>query len=57
MRLLVMALLTVLDKGGVRSAEGLWVRVNAALHDLCDRYDKSSWEPQHAADRYYDLET
>jgi hypothetical protein len=31
--------------------------VHAALHDLCDRYDKSSWEPEHAADRYYDLET
>src|SRR6266446_6119492 len=26
--------------------------VHAVLHDLCDRYDKSSWEPLHAADRY-----
>jgi hypothetical protein len=25
--------------------------------DLCDRYDKASWEASHAADRYYDLET
>ena len=36
---------------------GLWGPVHAALHDLCDRYDKSSWEPLHAADRYYDPET
>jgi hypothetical protein len=31
--------------------------VYAALRDLCDRYDKASWEASHAADRYYDLET
>ena len=28
--------------------------MNAALDDLCDRYDKASWEARHAADRYYD---
>src|SRR5260370_1419372 len=27
-----------------------------AGHALCDRYDKASWEPLHAADRYHDLE-
>ena len=31
--------------------------MNAALDDLCDRYDKASWEARHAADRYYDPET
>ena len=56
-RLLVMALLTVLGRGRGRSTDGLWVPVNAALDDLCDRYDKASWEARHAADRYYDPET
>ena len=56
-RLLVMALLTVLGQDGVPRNAGLWGPVHAALRDLCDRYDKSSWEPLHAADRYYDLET
>lgn len=56
-RLLAMALLAVLGRDGVPRTGGLWGPVQAALRDLCDRYDKSSWEPLHAADRYYDLET
>lgn len=56
-RLLAMALLTVLGQDGVARGGGLWGPVRAALGDLCDRYDKSSWEPLHAADRYYDLAT
>ena len=35
-RLLVMALLTVLGRGRGRSTDGLWVPVNAALDDLCE---------------------
>ena len=56
-RLLALALLAVLGRGGVPRTGGLWGPVQAALRDMCDRYDKSSWEPLHAADRYYDLET
>ena len=56
-RLLSLALLAVLGDDGVPRADGLWRPVHAALHDLCDRYDKSSWEPLHAADRYCDPET
>jgi hypothetical protein len=56
-RLLAMALLTVLGQDGVPRGGGLWGPVHAAVGDLCDRYDKSSWEPLHAADRYYDLAT
>jgi hypothetical protein len=56
-RLLAMALLAVLGEDGVPRTGGLWEPVQAALRDLCDRYDKSSWEPLHAADRYYDLNT
>ena len=56
-RLLAMALLAVLRKDGEHRPGGLWGPVHAALHDLCDRYDKSSWEPLHAADRYDGLET
>ncbi len=56
-RLLAIALLTVLGEDGVPRTGGLWGPVHARLHDLCDRYDKSPWEPLHAADRYYDLET
>src|SRR5258706_15318580 len=55
-RLLAMALLAVLRKGEHRTG-GLWGPVHAALHDLCDRYDKSSWEPLYAADRYDGHET
>ena len=55
-RLLAMALLAVLGGDGVPRG-GLWGPVHAALHDLCDRYDKASWEPLHAADRYHDLDT
>jgi Plasmid pRiA4b ORF-3-like protein len=56
-RLLAMALLAVLRKDGEQRTGGLWGAVHAALRDLCDRYDKSPWEPLHAADRYCDLET
>jgi Plasmid pRiA4b ORF-3-like protein len=56
-RLLAMALLEVLRKDGPFRTGGLWGPVHATLHDLCGRYDKSSWEPLHAADRYYDLDT
>ena len=56
-RLLTMALLAVLRKDGEQRTGGLWGPVQAALHDLCDRYDKSSWEPLHAADRYDGPET
>jgi hypothetical protein len=56
-RLLAMALLSVLGEDGPPRADGLWGPVHAALRDLCDKYDKSSWEPLHAADRYYDLDT
>ena len=55
--LLAMALLTVLGEDGGPCDGGLWGPVHAALCDLCDRYDKPSWEPLHAADRYYDLAT
>src|SRR5260370_10431082 len=56
-RLLALALLTVLGEDGVPVTDGLWQPVTEALRVLCDRYDKSTWEPLHAADRYYDLET
>ncbi len=56
-RLLAMALLAVLGQDGVPRSGGLWGPVHAALCDLCDNYDKSCWEPVHAADRYYDLDT
>src|SRR5260370_41943366 len=52
-----MALLAVLGEDGEHRTGGLWGPVRAALRDLCDRYDKSSWEPLRAADRYYDLAT
>jgi hypothetical protein len=53
-RLLAMALLTVLGVDDPSRTGGLWGPVHEALHDLCDQYDKSLWEPLHAADRYYD---
>ena len=56
-RLLAMALLAVLGEDGVPRTGGLWGPVHGALRDLCDKYDKSSWEPVHAADKYYDLDT
>ena len=56
-RLLATALLAVLRKDGVPRTDRLWGLVHAALHDLCDRYDKSSWEPLQAAGRYDGLET
>jgi hypothetical protein len=56
-RLLAMALLAVLGEDGVPRAGGLRGAVHATLHDLCARYDKSYWEPLHAADRYDGLES
>jgi hypothetical protein len=56
-RLLAMALLTVLGKERVPRGHGLWEAADAALRDLCDRYDKAFWEASHAASRYFDLET
>ena len=56
-RLLAMALLAVLGEDGVPRVGGLWGPVHAALRYLCDRYDKSFWEPLHAADRYDGPET
>jgi len=51
-RLLALALLTVLDEDGAPGAEGLWRPVFEALLVLCDRYDKHSWESLAAADQY-----
>src|SRR5712691_7152565 len=56
-RLLALALLMVLGEDSVPVTDGLWPEVTAALDDLCDRYDKPSWEVLGAAGRYYDLET
>jgi hypothetical protein len=56
-RLLALALLTVLGEGGALVAGGLWRSVSEALQVLCDRYDKSSWEPLEAAYRYGELRT
>ena len=56
-RLLALALLTVLSEDGAPAAGGLWQRVLEALKVLCDRYDKWFWESSHAADRYGDPET
>ena len=56
-RLLAMALLTVLGEDGEQRAGGLWGPVHAALHDLCGKYDKSFWGPLNAADRYCDPDT
>ncbi len=53
-RLLALALLTVLGEDGARGADGLWRRVLEVLQVLGDRYDKSSWESVAAADRYGD---
>ena len=51
-RLLALALLTVLGEDGAPGAEGLWRPVFEALQVLGDRYDKRSWEALTAADRY-----
>jgi pRiA4b ORF-3-like protein len=56
-RLLAIAVLAVLGADRAPRTSRLWGPVHATLHDLCDRYDKSTWEPLQAADRYYDLET
>ena len=54
MRLLALALLTVLGEDGAPAAGGLWRPVLQALEVLCDRYDKRSWEAWGAAGRYGD---
>jgi len=51
-RLLALALLTVLGEDGAPGAEGLWRPVFEALQVLGDRYDKRTWEALTAADRY-----
>ncbi len=56
-RVLALALLTVLGEDGAPVTDGLWPAVTEALRVLCERYDTSWWEPVRAADRYYDLET
>ena len=56
-RLLALALLTVLGEPRMPVTDGLWLPVITAVRVLCDRYDKEFWGPLHAADRYYDLET
>ena len=56
-RLLVLALLTVLGQDGALGAGGLWQPVFEALQVLCDRYDKRFWEPIEAAGRYGDPES
>ena len=56
-RLLALALLTVLGEPRMPVTDGLWLPVVTAVRVLCDRYDKEFWGPLHAADRYYDLET
>ena len=53
-RLLALALLTVLSEDGAPAAGGLWRAVLEALEVLCDRYDKRSWEAWGAAGRYGD---
>jgi hypothetical protein len=56
-RLLALALLTVLGEDGAPVAGGLWQPLFEALQVLCDRYDKRSWEPLEAAGRYGDPES
>jgi hypothetical protein len=59
-RLLAMALLTVLGRERVPRGQGLREAADAALRDLYDRYDRydrAFWEASHAASRYFDLET
>ena len=51
-RLLALALLTMLDEDGAPGAGGLWRPVFEALLVLCDRYGKHSWESLAAADQY-----
>lgn len=56
-RLLAMAMLAVLREDGEHRTGGLRLPVQAALYDLCDRYDKPSGESSHAAYKYDDPET
>jgi hypothetical protein len=51
-RLVALALLTVLGEDSAPAADGLWQPVFEALEVLGDRYDKRSWEALTAADRY-----
>ena len=51
-RLLALALLTVLGEDGAPVAGGLWQPLFEALQVLCERYDKRFWEPLEAAGRY-----
>jgi hypothetical protein len=53
-RLLALALLTVLGEDGAPVTGGLWHPVFEALQVLCDRYDKWFSEALGAADRYGD---
>jgi Plasmid pRiA4b ORF-3-like protein len=53
-RLLALALLTVLGRYDAPVAGDLWHPVLEALQVLCDRYGKRSWEALGAADRYGD---
>jgi hypothetical protein len=55
-RLLALALLTVLGEDRAPFADGLWQPVFEALQFLCDRYDKRFWEPLEAVGRYGDPE-
>jgi len=56
-RLLVLALLTVLGQDGTAVTGGLWPAVTEAVRVLCERYAKTSWKTLDAAGRYDDLET
>jgi len=56
-RLVALALLTVLGEDGASVAGGLWQPVFEGLQVLCDRYDKRFWEPLEAAGRYGDPES
>jgi len=56
-RLLALALLTVLGEGSALVGGRLWQSVLETLQVLCDRYGKWYWEPVEAARRYGDPET
>jgi hypothetical protein len=56
-RLVALALLTVLGGDSAPGTDGLWQPLFETLQVLCDRYDKRFWEPLEAADRYADPES
>jgi Plasmid pRiA4b ORF-3-like protein len=56
-RLLALALLVVIGQDRVPLTYRTWGLVDAALDNLCDRYDKDSWEVRRAADRYASLDS